>query len=182
MKWLINVSVGKIFNYMETKEKKLALTLAVAVASLVISICSGIYVISHKTVYVKIDSPFGNITENPSTEEHPLDFSSNKDPNESNIANIFRAMHEARKKTASRELELKEAAEIERRKYVESHPELPDFFKEVILKGSYAKGMTREQCIASLGEPDNVNKGAIYEQFIYGNTTIYFENGIVVDH
>jgi hypothetical protein len=163
---------------MEIKEKKLALlTLAVAATSLVISICSGVYVIIHKTVYVKIDSPFGKITGNLPAEELPIDFFSNKGPNEPNFN--FR---EALIKVELRELELKEAVEIRRRKYVEDHPELSDFFKKVILDGSYAKGMTKEQCIASLGEPENINKGEIYEQFIYHGLTIYFESGIIVDY
>jgi len=169
----------KVFN-----EKWLVLlALAMSVMSLIISICCVIYIVNHKFVaaYVKIDTPFS------SAEKHIFaDFSSDKEPNEPNSGEFWKDFWERREakkiEEAKNELELKEATENRRRKYVEEHPELSDFVKGVILKGSYAEGMTKEQIIASLGEPDSVNKGDIYEQFIYGYQVIYFENGVCKGH
>ena len=39
--------------------------------------------------------------------------------------------------------------------------------KNDILKGFYPKDMTKEELIASLGEPDRIYKGQVYEQLVY---------------
>ena len=153
-------------------DKYLALlVLAMSAMSLIISICCVIYIVNHKFVaaYIKMDTPFGTIEKS----------FADKEPNESNEPNLAKALGDLREQLRNKKkLELKEATEMRRRKYVEEHPELSDFVKGVILKGSYAEGMTKEQIIASLGEPDSVNKGEIYEQFNYGYQVIYFENGV----
>jgi hypothetical protein len=180
-------------------DKYLALlVLAMSAMSLIISICCVIYIVNHKFVaaYIKMDTPFGAIEKS----------FADKEPNESNEPNLSKFLGDLREQRIAREerqraekleeakrqkaeelartkkeLELKEITEMRRRKYVEEHPELSDFVKRVILEGSHAKGMTKEQVVASLGEPNSINLGEIYEQFIYNKmypSTIYFENGI----
>jgi hypothetical protein len=71
--------------------------------------------------------------------------------------------------------------------YVGKHPEINQRFKELILNGQIAIGMTEEQVLASWGWPWDSNKTVgqwgIYEQWIYGSisygsmTFLYFENG-----
>lgn len=49
-----------------------------------------------------------------------------------------------------------------------------------IQKGLYPKDMTRGELIASLGEPDRIYKGQVYEQLVYFNHTprrFWFKNG-----
>jgi hypothetical protein len=180
-------------------EKRLALlALAISAISLTISICCIIYIVNHKFVaaYIKMDTPFGTI-ENSFTDKE-LDESNEPNLTEfwENLREERRAreeqqkaeeLEEAKRQRAEelaktkRELELKEITELRRREYVKEHPEISDFIKKVILEGGYAKGMTKEQIIASLGEPNRINQGEIYEQFIYNKmypSTIYFENGI----
>lgn len=49
-----------------------------------------------------------------------------------------------------------------------------------IRKGLYPKNMTKDELIASLGEPDRIYKGQVYEQLVYFNHTprrFWFKNG-----
>ena len=49
-----------------------------------------------------------------------------------------------------------------------------------ISKGTYPQDMTREELVASLGEPDRIYKGRAYEQLVYFNRSpcrFWFKNG-----
>lgn len=45
-----------------------------------------------------------------------------------------------------------------RKRYVKSHPNLPDIITRTILNGGYRIGMSREQVEASLGKPDEIRQ------------------------
>ena len=73
--------------------------------------------------------------------------------------------------------------------YIESHPELSQAEAQQIAKGTIWIGMTKEQAIASWGQPRDVNRTGssfgISEQWCYGeygeipDYYLYFENGIL---
>lgn len=70
-----------------------------------------------------------------------------------------------------------------RQDYVKAHPELPERTKSAILKGSIIIGMSAEDARTSWGDPDKVNRTVsafgVHEQWIYGNTYAYFEDGVL---
>ena len=67
------------------------------------------------------------------------------------------------------------------KKYIEDHPELSEVFKEAILKGSAVIGMSTNDVHVSMGEPERKNvsvyKFGVREQWAYGNTYLYFDDG-----
>jgi len=71
------------------------------------------------------------------------------------------------------------AARARRLKFVSTH-RLSQKHRELILKGSICIGMTKDEVKASWGEPDDINRTitrwGVEEQWIYGNTYLYFEN------
>ena len=88
------------------------------------------------------------------------------------------------KKKAARAAQAKRAASEERRKsYVEAHPELANRIKEAIGGGSVVLGTSPEEARASWGLPDHVNRtvnsNGTHEQWAYGNTYVYFDNGVL---
>lgn len=77
------------------------------------------------------------------------------------------------------------------REYINRHPELTEEIKQAILHGEVIKGMTKDEVIASWGNPSRINE-PFTNQFgnYYGETWEYnrllaipiyiaFENGIV---
>lgn len=54
----------------------------------------------------------------------------------------------------------------------------------LILQGKVVIGMAKEECIEALGTPNRINRtttaSTIYEQWIYSNKYLYFENGKLV--
>ena len=74
--------------------------------------------------------------------------------------------------------------ELERRReYLSSNPDLPNVIKSAIQSGSFRIGMNKEQVLASLGKPDNIEKRPginSQERWIYKNngttTTLNFHN------
>jgi hypothetical protein len=78
-------------------------------------------------------------------------------------------------------------AEGRRQAYVKSHPDISDHIKQVILRGSFEPGMTEGEVIASLGLPKGgINTtstpGHTHEQWIYGTSSLYFDNGILTGY
>jgi hypothetical protein len=68
--------------------------------------------------------------------------------------------------------------------YVNAHPELEQRMRDVILSGKIEIGMTAEQVQASWGDPpagvnSTVTANGKFEQWVYGNHYLYFENGIL---
>jgi hypothetical protein len=71
--------------------------------------------------------------------------------------------------------------EHERRKlYIEGHPELSDRIRDAILDGSIVLGMSTDEARASWGAPSHINKTVnaygVSEQWVYGDTYVYFEH------
>ena len=87
----------------------------------------------------------------------------------------------------------KEENDERRNTYIKFHPETSVKMKEIILSGSIAIGMTKEQAIASWGKPQKnnrtVTKYGVREQWCYGvysdswetylhvHTYVYFNDG-----
>lgn len=75
------------------------------------------------------------------------------------------------------------AGERRRLVYVNEHPDLLPIIKDAILNGEIIIGMSRDMVIASWGNADEVNRSRsafdIHEEWIYGDTYLYFENGIL---
>jgi hypothetical protein len=84
---------------------------------------------------------------------------------------------QAKANQAKRKQEEKEARDL----YIKDHPEVSDRIRQAIAEGSIVLGMTKEDTRASWGDPSHVNKtvnaSGISEQWVYGNTYVYFENG-----
>lgn len=57
-------------------------------------------------------------------------------------------------------------------------------YGSLILQGRVVIGMTKDQCIESWGHPSRINRTTtaliVYEQWVYGNRYLYFENGKLV--
>ncbi len=75
-------------------------------------------------------------------------------------------------------------AQGRRQAYVQAHPDLSDHMKQAILRGSVEPGMTEGEVIASLGPPTGgINTtsttGHTHEQWIYGTSALFFDNGIL---
>lgn len=79
------------------------------------------------------------------------------------------------------EVKRKQVAEQRRKLYTEEHPELSDRIREAILGGNLVLGMSAEEARAAWGAPSRVNKTVnaytVSEQWVYGDTYVYFENG-----
>jgi hypothetical protein len=73
--------------------------------------------------------------------------------------------------------------EDRRREYIRNNYFRIGLFKDDILKGNVQIGMSREMVKATWGEPENINRTVgswgVHEQWIYGNTYLYFENNIL---
>ena len=61
------------------------------------------------------------------------------------------------------------------------NPDWPDEIKQNIKNGIICLNMTPEQIMLIIGEPDKINRSlyssGIHEQWVYGNSYVYFENG-----
>lgn len=53
--------------------------------------------------------------------------------------------------------------------YLKTHPEVSEKARFAILNGLSTKGMTKEELIASLGEPDTIEECDKYEKYIYND-------------
>jgi hypothetical protein len=74
------------------------------------------------------------------------------------------------------------AIENRKRSYLESHPETTDDVRFAILSELDKKGMTKDELIASLGEPPEIIEDGKYEVFIYDSRktkSYYFRNGVL---
>ena len=95
------------------------------------------------------------------------------------VQNQLRETAKAKAAKAAEEAEkrAKEHREYIIAKYGESNGSL-------ILQGKVVIGMTKEQCIEALGNPNRINRtttvSTIYEQWVYSNKYLYFENGKLV--
>lgn len=95
------------------------------------------------------------------------------------VQNQLRTIAKAKAAKAAEEAEkrAKEHREYIIAKYGESNGSL-------ILQGKVVIGMTKEQCIEALGNPNRINRtttvSTIYEQWVYSNKYLYFENGKLV--
>jgi hypothetical protein len=78
---------------------------------------------------------------------------------------------------ARREQRRKDAREA----YLEAHPELPERIKKAISAEKIVLGMSAQDTRASWGAPSKVNKtvnmNGVSEQWVYGDTYVYFQNG-----
>jgi hypothetical protein len=72
---------------------------------------------------------------------------------------------------------------MRRRIFVEENPGLHVIIKEAILNGDIIIGMSKEMVIASWGMAEEISRSGsafnAYEEWIYGDTYLYFENGIL---
>lgn len=95
------------------------------------------------------------------------------------VQNQLRAEAKAKAAKAAEESEkrAKEHREYIIAKYGETYGSL-------ILQGRVVIGMTKDQCIESWGHPSRINRTTtaltIYEQWVYGNRYLYFENSKLV--
>lgn len=59
-----------------------------------------------------------------------------------------------------------------------------EYYGNLILQGKVVIGMTKQQCIEALGNPRRINRTTtvymVYEQWVYYNKYLYFENGELV--
>jgi hypothetical protein len=88
------------------------------------------------------------------------------------------------KRKAARAAQAKKAAKEERRKsYLEAHPETSERVKQAIASGTLVLAMSPEEARASWGAPDHVNRtvtmNGTHEQWIYGNTYVYFDDVVL---
>ncbi|UCF15398.1 MAG: hypothetical protein JSW59_18490 [Phycisphaerales bacterium] len=75
-----------------------------------------------------------------------------------------------------------QAVASRQRSYLESHSETAKEVRFAILNELAKKGMTKEELIASLGEPDLINQEGESEVFVYNNRILqhyYLKNGIL---
>ena len=89
--------------------------------------------------------------------------------------------YEAHQENARRE----KAVEERRRTYVAKHQFIDDEIKKAVLSGRITLRMTVADLRASVGEPDKVNRSVgawgVHEQWVYGQSYLYIENGILSD-
>ena len=74
------------------------------------------------------------------------------------------------------------AIESRKRSYLESHPDTTDDVRFAILSELDEKGMTKDELIASFGEPPEIVEDGKYEVFIYDNRkhkSYYFRDGVL---
>ena len=78
-----------------------------------------------------------------------------------------------------RKLEVAKQKELKKSMYKKFGPK----WASKILKGKIAIGMDREMVIASWGDPESKNRTVgswgVHEQWVYGSTYLYFEDGIL---
>ena len=91
------------------------------------------------------------------------------------------------RKREEEEYQAKQAAKAKQRNDAfAAHPEWSQGLKNLISTRHFQIGMSMEQVLLSLGDPDhkNVSVGAwgTYEQWIYGDTYLYFQNGILTSY
>lgn len=73
----------------------------------------------------------------------------------------------------------------QREDYVRQHPNLKPEIAATIIEGGWRRGMTREEVVASIGRPNDINTSVgswgKHEQWVYGKSSfyLYFENGIL---
>lgn len=57
-------------------------------------------------------------------------------------------------------------------------------YGKLICEGQVCLNMTKEMCIEAWGEPNYINstivKGLVHEQWVYGGSYLYFDNGILI--
>lgn len=102
---------------------------------------------------------------------------------------MFAALCQAADKSDwRREYEQKDLAEQlarqqRREDYVKARTDLPQQTKDAILQGTIILGMSSEDARASWGQPERVNRTVgsfgVHEQWIYGNTYLYFDDGVL---
>jgi hypothetical protein len=84
---------------------------------------------------------------------------------------------------ASDENDWERTARERREHHVALHPELPQRTKDAVLNGQIILRMSAEDARASWGEPKNINRtvstSGVHEQWVYGNTYVYFEDGVL---
>jgi hypothetical protein len=90
---------------------------------------------------------------------------------------------EAKKAERKRkEAEAKQAAKARLEEYVQAHPE----YREAILAKKVGLGMSTDDVIASWGKPGHVNTTVTaygkHEQWVYGSTYLYFEEGVLASY
>jgi len=71
-----------------------------------------------------------------------------------------------------------------RNSYLDEHPDTKEEIAFAIMHGISAKGMTKQELTASLGEPTRIEDSGNYEDFIYENqepSTYYFKNGLLAE-
>ena len=74
------------------------------------------------------------------------------------------------------------AIESRKRSYLESHPDTTDDVRFAILSELAKKGMTKDELIASFGEPNLIDQEGESEVFVYNNRKLqryYLKNGIL---
>jgi len=72
--------------------------------------------------------------------------------------------------------------ESRKRSYLESHPDTTDEVRFAILNELARKGMTKDELIASFGEPTEIVEDGKYELFIYDSRkpkSYYFKDGVL---
>ena len=91
--------------------------------------------------------------------------------------------HDYHRRFARERKEEQEAQQQRRELYVQAHPELADRVKSAVLKGNITLGLSCDDTRASWGAPTKIHRTVgtygVHEQWIYGDTYIYFENGIL---
>ena len=67
--------------------------------------------------------------------------------------------------------------------YITEHPGLPDTIERAILNGQIILRMTPEQVEATWGRPEDIHRHVsiygTYEHWIYGNISLFFDDGIL---
>lgn len=74
------------------------------------------------------------------------------------------------------------AIESRKRSYLESHPDTTDEVRFAILSEMAKKGMTKDELIASFGEPTEIVEEGKYEVFFYDSRkpkSYYFKDGVL---
>lgn len=95
------------------------------------------------------------------------------------VQNQLRAEAKAKAAKAAAEAAKREA---ERRNRIIS--EYGEHYGYMILRGEVTIGMTKQQCLEALGNPQRINRtttsSIVYEQWVYVGKYLYFENGKLV--
>jgi len=81
--------------------------------------------------------------------------------------------------------EIEKLSDDEKRRsfYINENPDIHQILKDAILNGEIIIGMSMYMVIASWGSPDEIDRSnsvfSPHEEWIYGDTYLYFENGIL---